>query len=191
MRYVDVELDLQRWPRNFALLRYLPKRSGDANESTYLLLDFKEGNPIALEKVRHLAIQAFRESESSLSSYSYRYLVALPTHEKNQPNESCEFICSALAAEFPGVISLRGALRREVTVPKSATASPGERPDYWSHLSTIKYVGPSPLSPNSIIIMVDDVYTQGETSRACRDILKPATHCKDVLGFFIGRTTRR
>jgi predicted amidophosphoribosyltransferase len=186
MDYTDVELDLQWWPGNFSLLRYPPVRR--ANKSTYLILDFKESKPLALEKVRHLAIQAFREIEGDLSRYTYRYLVALPRSKQDDLNGPCEYICSALAAKFSGLVHLKGALQRVVTVTKSATASPGERPNYDTHLSTIEYVGPSPLHPNSVIIMVDDVYTRGETSRACRDILRAATHCKDVLGCFIGRT---
>src|SRR5260370_897067 len=114
MDYTDVELDLQWWSSNFSLLKYPPVRR--ANKLTYLILDFKENKPLALERVRHLAIQAFREFENGLSRYTYRYLVALPRSKQDHFNEPCEYICSALAAEFSGLVHLKGALRRVVTV---------------------------------------------------------------------------
>lgn len=197
MKYNNVNLDTY-WnddgsneEGDLSLLEYPPLSQGNPSQATSLLLDFKEEQPLALEKVKDLALEAFQIAENDIFTYNPCFIVSIPSSSSEHLNVPCEYICKVLATHFPRLTHLRGALKRIETVPKSAIARPGERPDYDVHKRTIRYNGPTLNIPKSSVIMVDDIVTRRETSRACRDILKQATHCKSVLGFFIGRTRWR
>jgi hypothetical protein len=93
-------------------------------------------------------------------------------------------------AAFPWLTHVPRALERIATVPKAAWAGPGQRPVYSDHLGTIRYAAPPDLLREAGVIMLDDVYTQGQLSAACRDILKRDAGVRFVVGLFIGRTVR-
>lgn len=188
MKYDDIELDMQWTPNALSLIKYTPQREGLTPASGFIL-DFKQNNYLALRKVRDLALEALRDYED-LEEFSRGYLVTIPGHEAGSINEPCEFLCAELAKAFPRqLVHLKQALRRIITVEKSATALSGNRPKYADHIRSIRYNGPQRLNTKERIIMVDDVLTRGATSSACRDILMKATKCTDVQGFFVARTT--
>jgi hypothetical protein len=184
MKYDSVNLDRDvQWFQNLlslALIRYIPQAY--TSSSTKLILDFKEHQVLAREKVRDLALEALRE-HAELKAFRRGYLVALPAHEKGSINAPCEYLCAELAQAFPDQLwHLGWALRRTTSVAKSATAPPGARPTFADHYQSIRYAGP-PIDCREQIIMVDAVLTRGATSRACYDILRQATGCKNVRGF--------
>lgn len=192
MKYDDIELELQ-WFRiedilALTLIKYLPKRGGQVLAPVSgLVLDFKQNKQLALWKVKDLAFEALDDEE--LEEFRQGYLVTIPGHEARSINRPCEYLCAELAKVYPRqLVHLKQALQRTITVAKSATAYYGQRPGYTDHIASIRYAGPR-LDPNERIIIVDDVLTRGETSRACRDILRKATGCTDVLGLFVARTT--
>ncbi len=143
-----------------------------------------------MEQVKKITIAAFSQAEDDLRDWGCYYIVAIPPSNAETTNAPCEAVCAALADHFDWLTYLPGALKRVTTVPKSATAGKEGRPrtTYEEHVNSIRYVGPSIVARNQSIIMVDDVLTLGATSQACRTILTQATGCKQVLGFFIGRT---
>lgn len=191
MKYDDVELDMQWFDdcNALTLIKYFPKVYTET--TTKLILDFKENQHFALRKVRNLALEALRDYED-LEEFHRGYLVALPSHTAGCANKPCEYLCAELARAYPQqLIHLPQALQRVHSVEKSATAPSGQRPTYTDHITTISYTSRQRIHPRARIIMVDDVLTRGETSRACRDILKKATGCTDVLGFFVARTTNK
>lgn len=176
---------------DFYVLKYFSKRSGLSNPVTSLILRFKENDEAAVTTVIKLMTTGFEKIEVTLRDERLcRYIVSIPSSTKESSNVPCERVCMALAKKFDWLTHMPDALVRIENVQKSAFAAPGERPDYEEHMRTIEYKGsPLHLTKESFIIL-DDVKTRGETSRACREILVKATGCKAVIGVFLGRTQR-
>jgi predicted amidophosphoribosyltransferase len=173
---------------DFYVLPYYSKRSGRNNEVTEFILTFKNNWSAEVALASSLVVDTLAASEEKLKDiFRCQYVLAAPSSRRGFAGNAAESVCAAIARRF-GLTHLRGALERTVTVPKSAYAAPGERPDYERHLETIKYVGPDLNLRGKGVILFDDVYTRGETSSACRTILKNATRCSYVIGVFLGRT---
>ena len=186
--YYD-RVSLKREGDNFFLFDYIPYSSRNRNEITLFLLDFKDNVPDVVREVQDITIQTLLTVETYLRrTLRCKYIVSIPPSRSGYANIPCEQVCAALGQRFRWLTHLPGALKRTQTVPKSARAAPGERPDYTTHKRTIKYIGPPLRIPNEAIVMIDDIYTSGTISAACRDILQQATDCKRVVGLFIGRT---
>lgn len=181
---------LDQWQGDdYYLLQYFPRRSGASNEATDLVIAFKENEEPALVIAEQLLLSAFERMESLLKDeHLARFIVSIPSSRAGGTNEPCERVCRTLARRFDWLTHIPKALVRVETVPKSARAAPGQRPDYSEHLRTIQYKGPALALADQSMIMLDDVLTRGETSRACRSILNTATSSKMVLGAFLGRT---
>lgn len=171
------------------LYEYIPWRSSKRNEITNLILDFKKDYPYAVSTVQMKMAQAFATCASYLRDTLHcRYIVTIPSSQQWGLNKPCERICEALAVAFPWLTYLPECLQRIQTVPKSARSEAGMRPDYATHVSSICYAGPRLNLAKQSFIMVDDIFTRGETSRACRDILMRATRCERAVGLFVGKT---
>ncbi len=171
------------------LYEYIPWRlTKRRNEITGLILDFKNDYPYAIEKVKADMILAFGQMAMVLKEqWQCRYIVAIPSSRAGIRNEPCEQVCEALASVFPWLTYLEGALERVSSVPKSSRSEPGMRPNYATHFNSIRFTQKIDATGKTII-MLDDIITRGETSKACRDILLSATCCRSVLGLFVGKT---
>jgi len=170
---------------NFYLFHYTPAwRGGD--EATRLILDFKEGRTDAVELAIELVSCVMLVYERILRPENVTYILSAPSHRAGKPNWAGEQLCEGVARAIPWIRHIRGGLERTETVIKSATAPPGERPDYGTHLRTIRYVGPQVLKSRTVILF-DDILTRGCTSQACKDILRKKGFV-NVFGIFLGRT---
>lgn len=157
------------------------------------ILDFKEGKPLAIEYFQRAVLQAFSQIEDELlEDASSWYIVAMPPHAVGQLNAPCEDLGIPLAQHFSWLHLLSGALQRIETVPKAATAAKENRPrpDIGTHKRTIRYIGPQIQREDYGILLLDDIYTNGRMFRACYDIMKHATHCQQIKGFFLGKTAK-
>jgi predicted amidophosphoribosyltransferase len=173
---------------DFYVLPYRSKRSGLNNEVTDFILDFKKNWASQVALSSSIVVETLAQHEKRLKhTFHCEYVLAAPSSRRGFAGIPSESVCAAIARRF-GLAHLRSSLERTVTVPKSAYAAPGERPDYERHLETIKYVGPDLNLRGKGVILFDDVYTRGETSSACRTILKNAARCSYVIGVFLGRT---
>jgi hypothetical protein len=170
------------------LLAYPPKRK--MNDVSKLIWDLKENRPQAIAKIMSLLLPAFKEWEPQLrDADECPYIISIPGHAKGKVNEGCEAIAAGLAARFDWLKHLPKALRRTRTVAKASTAaSVQERPGYSDHMESISYFGPA-VAPAESIIMMDDVLTRSDTSRACRDILMRDSKSRHVVGLFMGKTS--
>lgn len=182
---------LQAWDGDdYYVLRYWPKSSAEANDTTRLILGFKEDRDEAYRIALQLVVDSVRRSESILGDeLGCRKIVSIPSSMKGRINLPCERVCEALAKEFGWLQHLPAALVRNESVPKSAWAAPGERPTTQDHLRTISYGGPKVSLKDMSVIMFDDIITRKATSSACRQILQASTSCQRVIGLFLGRTS--
>jgi predicted amidophosphoribosyltransferase len=181
---------LAQWEENkFSLLRYFSKKSQKNNEATELILAFKENWQKAVKIASKLMSDHLGQYERHLKEkLRCRYIVAAPPHSQGKASVGSEYMCATLAARFPFLTHLEGALERTKTVQKAAYAHPGQRPGYEEHLESIKYSGPKLDLRKDSVILFDDVLTKGSTSDACGKIIQDATRSVDVIGIFLGRT---
>jgi len=174
---------------NFFVLPYFSKRSGKNNDVTNFILDFKNQWPKSVNLVSGLMGDTVAGIEKRLRyDLKCQYIVSTPPSSQGTARPASEFVCKSLAARFGWLKHLPGALQRTAAVKKSAYAQPGERPGYDDHLKSIAWVGPDLDLKGRGVILFDDVYTRGETSSACRTIIKQKTGCSVVVGIFLGRT---
>jgi predicted amidophosphoribosyltransferase len=182
---------LSRWDGDdYAILRYLPKSrtGGTSDVPSQLLLDFKNGIPEAEETVGAMALTALQRLAPTLrDSRKCAFIVPLPSHSAARTGGPCHRLATRLAEQLDW-LEFWPVLVRHKTVPKSATAAPGERPTREQHRASMRFAGPALAIPHQSIIMLDDVITAGETSTAGREILLEATRCRSVVGFFLART---
>jgi predicted amidophosphoribosyltransferase len=194
-RYPSVALGegmLRRWDGDdYAVLRYRPKsRTGGTYDApSQLLIDFKQGLCVAEDFLGAIALTALQGLARDLrDARKCAFIVPLPSHQAGRTAGPCQRLAAKLAMELEW-LEYWPALVRHRSVPKSATAAPGERPTREEHKASMKFAGPSLAIPDKSIIMLDDVITAGETSAAGREVLLEATRCRSVVGFFLARTT--
>lgn len=174
-------------PDDFYVLSYPPVRRGDA--VTSFVLDFKENKSGATAIALDIMVEQLENTQSELrDKRQCRYIVCIPGHEKGFGSIAGDSMCRDLSARYPWLVFLEGALERTKTVPKAARAKRGERTNYEKHVETIRFNDSALRKSDEGIIMFDDVYTKGDTSRACRDIIRRATKCSSVTGLFLSRT---
>lgn len=171
--------------QNLSVLPYPPKYRGP-NDVTHFILAVKRGEPKAISIAAEMIVRTIRQCSNVLCR-ECRYILTIPGHLQDSRNTACEAICQVVARRFPWLEHLDHGLRRIESVTKSAFAGPGNRPTYDDHRRTIRYNGPQGVLKNRGVILLDDVYTLGSTSDACRDILR-AAGAQTVVGLFIGRT---
>ena len=171
------------------LYDYHSKRSGISDEITELILDFKKRKAKAIETIQEEMIELVLPLESYLHDRLHcHYIVSAPSSSQGGQNFACERVCIALAERYSWLSHIPGALQRFIAVPKSSCSLPSERPDYDTHINSIRYAGRPCNAAGQTVIIVDDVLTRGATSSACHDILMQAMQCEHVFGLFVAKT---
>lgn len=181
--------------QNLCLFPYHPKDSPLKNHLTELIWQFKRNEDPAVRIVTQMAVQAFTQNERILrAKRPFWSLVVMPPHEAGKRNLPCEILCARLAMNFSSWLrNLPNALERTGDVEKSSMAKHEgkKRPGFLEHAASISYEGPEDIcTENDGILLVDDVFTTGNTFDACYGILKDATSCELIIGFFVGKTIR-
>jgi predicted amidophosphoribosyltransferase len=187
----DISADLlHSWEGDdIFVVKYWPKRSPEADDTTRLVLDFKKGARESSELAASLVLAALGRFELRLrDQLRCRAIISIPSHSKGVSNRPGERLCERVASAISWLDHYEGALVRTETVPKSAWAPRGERPGEEDHYRSIEYRGPTSSLRRSSIIMFDDVITRKATSAACRRIVQEATGCRKVIGVYLGRT---
>lgn len=182
--------ELNQWEGDdYYLLKYFPWRSGRHNDATYFILDFKENNSKAVTDATNMFVLAIKSKTKLLRDiYRCKYVVSIPSHDTGKSNIPCERVCEALSEQFSWLIYIPDGLVRTEDVAKSARSTSSQRPTSEDHIRTIEYNGPKIKANDCSHIMIDDIFTLGRTSSACRKIIMKSTKCNKVVGIFLGRT---
>jgi predicted amidophosphoribosyltransferase len=125
---------------------------------------------------------------SILQRADCNYLVTPPGHTAGRARGSAEALCATVAEAFPWLRHLRGALLRTEAV--TSRYHDGVAPGFERHVETIRYIGPRPRdAPGRAALLFDDVFRDGATSAACRQVLQDALGVNRVFALFITRTS--
>jgi predicted amidophosphoribosyltransferase len=175
---------------DYFLLKYYSKRSGNANCASSFILDFKESKGSAVIQAAVLFKYIINKNTSFLKeTCRCKYIVTAPSHLMAENRTSpCEQVAAILSTQFDWLIHIPKALIRTENIKKAASCRCGQRPTVADHLRTIRFNGPELNVREWSFILLDDVYTRGDTSSACRIILERATRCNRIMGIFLGRT---
>jgi hypothetical protein len=172
------------------LFYYHGKKSLLRNDFTELLWRFENAETQALADITSLAKQAiFQYQEQIRSIKPFWHLITQPRHGAGQLNRHCEIVCRRLSDEYPWLVPIPNALRRIEDVVDSSQARANGLPGatYEDHMRTISYRGCLIDEKNYGIMLVDDVFTKGNTFRACSEKVRDATWVDQILGLFAGK----
>lgn len=172
-----------------SLLVYSPRGAGDTSRrSRNVCYRIKDGSDDVVARAAELVVKNANEG-GVLASFFAENTTLVPTPRSAPLLEGqlwpAERICNSLQ-QHGAAPYVERLLRREVAVPKSAIAAPGERPGPDTHFETMA-IDPQLAVPASITV-VDDVVTRGSTLIAAVSLL--AEHFPDieVRGFAVVRT---
>ncbi len=168
-----------------AYLRYRPWGSAGRNETTYLVLDFKNGHEYTFDCARFVFDHAIRSIQKQVPGRPL-VLVAMPSSQEDKGNPPVKRVLEDIAPRFSGVELVPNALVRTKSVQKAATSG-GSRPTAMTHRGSIEWRGPR-LSQGSVVVMFDDVYTTGAMANGCREVIETSTGCKEVYGVYLAHT---
>jgi hypothetical protein len=143
----------------------------------------KAGDPLAIEAAGRLLSHSLARRESALRKGMDRpILIAAPNHLPAVLPTPQERFCARSSLLLPWLEHRPGALVRTRAIRESSTAT--VRPTVLEHLRTLACTAPF---PGAHVILVDDVFTHGRTTDACRKLLLDAGAGSVVIAA-LGRT---
>ena len=154
----------------FFALTYLPGPTNAADPRRQLVRGFKAGHQTSLHRARNVLLAGLMQSEPLMSRDKGGWLlVPMPGHVAGPASFPLQHVGDHLASQLQWLRFQPNLLVRTRTIRQSSTTD--LRPTFNEHLGTLGWTGP-PIDAPAIII--DDVYTLGRTSAACRQILMDA-----------------
>ena len=145
-------------------------RSEDSAEPRRALVRaLKNGNPQALERAASLLAAAISTRDGLRSGHEPPLLVAIPGHAATTVATPVDSLCCRLRQLLPWLDQRPGALERAVTIRQSSASS--DRPSVVEHIASLRWRS---TPPSRRVIMIDDVFTFGRTSEACRQLVLDA-----------------
>jgi predicted amidophosphoribosyltransferase len=127
------------------------------------------GDALALDLAARVVADALTDRARLSGPSTGAVLVTVPGHVANPVREPLEELSRLLAGLLPGVRHQPGALRRTATIRRSAAAV--KRPSVGEHVQTLTL---RKLQPRQCVILVDDVFSFGRTTDACRALVLDA-----------------
>lgn len=166
-----LELLGRRWDGDHCFaFDYLPGHGGAQDPRRVFVRAFKAGDMKADRTARELLINGLLERERSLLRCGRaRLLVPIPGHLAGSAGPPLDRVCRDMAAALPWLLYRAGLLVRDRGVRQSSTNT--SRPSIAEHLDSLRWTGGR---IHCSVIIVDDVYTHGQTSNACRRLLADA-----------------
>jgi predicted amidophosphoribosyltransferase len=179
VRAQALELRRRRWDGNLCFaLDYVSGCAGTNDPRRTLIRAFKRDEGWALDAARLVLRPALLEREDRLIRNSpIRWLVPLPGHLAGPAGLPLDRLCRDLASDVPWLVYLPGLLVRSRTIRQSSASE--SRPTVDEHRDSLRWRG---ARITGSVIMIDDVYTHGRISMACRQLLTEAGTRDIVLG---------
>ncbi len=129
----------------------------------------KDRNPQAVERAASLLAAALSTSDFLRSGHEPPILVAIPGHAATRVATPVDSLRCRLRQLLPWLDQRPGALERTLAIRQSSASS--DRPSVAEHLASLRWCS-TPTSRR--VIMIDDVFTIGRTSEACRQLVLDA-----------------
>lgn len=198
----------------FALFGYIPVRFAQSDDERYvnrLVLDFKEGNPVAIATVAGIAATKIfnldpgthitEEILDMPGFLPYGAAIAVPSSKIGVGSTGINLLIETLTSphglprweKVNAVVAGDEIFRRHTALE---TPSHKVKKVMSDHLQTIrleKKTGVRLMKPSMTdrYVIFDDVYTRGETFGACKALIREAHPRAKVRGFFVARTWAR
>ncbi len=172
---------------HFYIGPYVPKYRRVADDFSDLIEWFKSISRYP-EKVKRDLVDYFAGELAKIAnknSIRPDAIVPIPSHKAGEISEGLRRLSKELSKRLDAE-DYTGALIRTVDVRKSSWSSYQERPSFGEHYDSLKVAG---NVSGKIVLLVDDVYTLGNTSRAAAKRLFEAG-AKDVCLFTLAKTVR-
>ncbi|MCC7573069.1 MAG: HAD-IA family hydrolase [Candidatus Methanofastidiosum sp.] len=143
-------------------IEYYSPRNRDESQDTFSIniINFKKGNSFAVREFTKIV-----NSIISIESIQAKYVIPIPSSTKDKVSQPLKELCVSVAKN--NNMEYLEALKRIISV-KSSHLSPGDRPTYQDHFDSLKCVN---LFSSDRVLLLDDVYTQGNTAQASIDRL--------------------
>jgi predicted amidophosphoribosyltransferase len=151
----------------YAAVDYLPGAGNSGDGGTQLVRRLKAGDPAASAMAARLILEGLAAREHQLRRGSpWIEIVAAPGHRSGPAGVPIHRLCLRLTAAAPWLLYRPGRLVRATAIRSSRTAR--QRPSVEEHLATLACSG----RPAAGSIIIDDVFTRGNTSEACLTVLR-------------------
>ncbi len=173
--------------QHFYIRPYIPKYRRLLDDFSDLIEWFKDLSRYP-EKVKRDLIDYFAEKLVKIAnknSIKPDIVIPIPSHRAGKISEGLRLLASELSTRL-NAENYTGALVRIIDVRKSSWSSYSERPSFEEHYKSLKVVR---NVSGKTVLLIDDVYTLGNTSRAATKRLFE-TGAKDVCLFTLARTAR-
>jgi predicted amidophosphoribosyltransferase len=166
-----VEPRRKQWDGDHFFALDYPTGLGNAGEDRRVLVRaFKAADPGALRAARRLFLGGLLARERQLCRGRSRYLlVPVPGHRLGPAGAPLHRLCVELGSAMPWLVYDANLLVRKRHIRQSSTSA--FRPTIQEHLDSLACTHAIRANP---VIMVDDVFTFGRTSDACKQVLSEA-----------------
>jgi predicted amidophosphoribosyltransferase len=147
-------------------LDYPAGAAGRGDPRRALIQAFKKGDIYAIAVARHLLLHAVVQQQPTLARAGSSWLVvAAPGHAPGS-GSPLESLCAGLSAAVPWLAYRPGLISRRRWIRQSSASL--HRPTIEEHIETLEC---APAAAHKRILIIDDVYTRGNTTAACREML--------------------
>lgn len=140
---------------------------------------------LSLKNSNRLAIDYFYNRIAERLSDNQFVVVAVPPHTQGFPIHGIGILAKKLAENHPNIIDGTRCLYRYETIE---ALNQGGKRDKRVHLSSIR-VDNEDLIKNQHVLLLDDIYTTGNSLDVCRELLEGAG-AKTVKPYVLGKTQR-
>ncbi|MHA1581053.1 MAG: ComF family protein [Candidatus Baldrarchaeia archaeon] len=152
--------------QHFYIGEYIPKRQGKQDDFSKLILWFKDINNLS-DKAKRDIVNYFVDELVDITANNLikpDVVIPVPSSKAYRISEGLKLLAKELSM-WLNAKNYTGALERIFTVRKSSTSVSSERPTFEEHYNSFE-VNPCFDVAGKKVLLIDDVYTLGNTSRA-------------------------
>lgn len=144
---------------------YRERKKVGEDTNSYKLIQFKYGNPLAIEEYRYNLVN--NKLVKKLTQYNNVCIACVPSHNPKSKEQSINELANMICDDM-NFINASKCCKRVKLIKK---LSKGGARDKQVHLDSIKIIDRH-LIHNKIILLIDDIATTGNSMYACHQLLK-------------------